>query len=639
MPAARRGAITGASSSISNTTNTSGLSSTSSSSSLFGSNSSNNTGGMSAFSFGSSNTPAPAGGSAFTFGTPAPAAPAPSAFGGVPAASSTPSFGASAPAPGGLSFGASTPAPSTGAFGAPNPSPAPGAFGFGSTPAPSAGGTFGMPSPAPSLFGGNPAPAPSYGAFSSGGGTFGGSTFGALAPSSAFGMPQPPAAAPAAPQQPTLAGWMHYAALPPEQAQNIDRLYNAIMQHKRSMFAVSSMAPRLLDHQRSQQADAAAGEGVPLNLAISKFDTDARQLHSKVTDLKERMTAVKDRHEKICLQSYEHALWPTELVATRLGVKLVTQPEPTSDEEKRKEADFYLNLQRLLDKTLIQTDQVEKMPSPYLWDLLNEMESRAMALRGQLQNLKGTMEATKSVSRQDMNARAIVQIQDDRIWKLANDIVLLQNNIDQLRHLYNMSERGTNVLEEERQKELAYQRSVDQEINKMNIVHLKTTASTPGPAPGGLFGSSTPAPSGGLFGSAPSTGSAFSFGTSSSPAPTVGLFGGSTTTPASGGNLFGTSTSTPAPGTPAPSSNLFGTPSAGSLFGGSTPAPASGGFGAASSTPAPAFGQTSAAAPAGGAPAFPSFGGTTTATPLYSSSSSSTPKAKNKSRSGTRARR
>lgn len=109
---------------------------------------------------------------------------------------------------------------------------------------------------------------------------------------------------------------------------------------------------------------------------------------------------------------------------------------------------------------------------------------------------------------------------------------------------------------------------------------------------GGLFGSSTPAPAaGGLFGSsAPATSSAGLFG---APAPSSGgLFG---STPASTGGLFGS----PAPATgslfgaaPSTGGGLFGSaPSSGGLFGSSSntgtslfgaPAPASGGlFGSA----------------------------------------------------------
>ncbi|KAG7350310.1 nucleoporin FG repeat region-containing protein [Nitzschia inconspicua] len=654
MPAPRRGAITGASSNnnFSNSTNSSGLSSFSSTSSLsaFDTNADSNTGSqsnneMSSFSFGGTNTPAPS----FSFGG-TPATPAP-AFGSTtpaPSLSTTPAFGAPASSTGGFSFGNSTPAPSTGAFGAPapstgafgapNPAPASGGLFGSSAPAAPSTGLFGAP-PAPSLFGGSSAPAPSFGGFGGGTSTFGGTAFGASSSMSstatAFGTPQPPTAAPAIPQQfaqPTLAGQMHYVALPAEHQQTIDRLYSTIMQHKRTMFSVSSMAPRLLD-QHAQQADVAAGE-VPLPTAIGTLGTDMKQVEVKLEHLKEGVSAVKERHEKTCMQCYENALWPTEVVAARLGVKRVLKPEPTTDEARRTEAEFNHNLQRLLDNTLVEVDQVEKMPSPYLWGLLHEAEHRTLDLHSRVQTLKRTMEAMGSVSPKDENVASIVRAQDNRIWKVGDDIGTVHLKTEELRHLYNRAEKGNNVLVEDRRKKIEYERSIDQEIKKMNILHLKQTASGPGPAPGSsLFGNTTPAPSGGLFGSAPSPGTGFSFGTTSSPAPSGGLFGSST--PAPGGSLFGTST--PAPGPPAPAAGLFGAPSTGNLFGNTnnTSAPST-------TTPTPSFGQQSTPAPAGGAPAFPSFGGTpgttTTTTPLFSGTSS-TPRAKNKSRGGTRSRK
>jgi hypothetical protein len=438
---------------------------------------------------------------------------------------------------------------------------------------------------------------------------------------------------------------MPYAALGPETKQSIDRLYDSIMQHKISMASVAKMAPKLLS-RHPQQADIAAGEDVPLPQTINKIANDAQELDSKLKELREKMIAVKDRHEKTSIQSLQYARWPTEVVASRLGVKLIQPTEPSSDEAKRKEVEFNNQLQRLLDNTLTQTDQVEKMPSPYLWDLLHELESRAFDLKCRLHSLKQDMEATKSVSPEDIGVPQVIQLHDGRIWRIADDIGLVHLKVDQMRHLYNLSERGRNVLEEDRRSEVDFKRSVDREINMMNILHLKETAPAPTPATGGIFGSLTSTTSSGVFGAAPSHGTGFSFGATSPPAPSGSLFRNSTPTSATGSSLFGTSSSTPAfggTGIPAttPSSGLFGTPSTGTLLGSTgstTPAPASGAFAAAPAASTPAFGQASVAA--GGAPAFPSFGGTSTtstSTPLFSGTSS-TPKAKNKSRGGTRRR-
>jgi hypothetical protein len=433
-----------------------------------------------------------------------------------------------------------------------------------------------------------------------------------------------------------VGGYMPYAALGTETKQSIDRIYDAIMQHKTSMASVAKMAPKLLN-SHPQQADIAAGEDVPLSQTVKKLAHDAQDLEYKLKDLREKMTAIKDRHEKMCIQSLQYARWPTEVVASRLGVKLAPSTENSTDEAKRKEIEFNNQLQRLLDNTLIQTDQVEKMPSPYFWDLLHELESRAVDLMGRLHSLKQDIEATKSVSLKSISVAQVIELHDGRIWRIADDIGLVHLKVEQMRHLYNLFERGPNILEEDHQRELAFKRSVDREINMMNILHLKESAPTPAPATGGLFGSSASAPSGGLFGGMPSHGTGFS------PAPSGSLFGNSAPTPASGSSLFGT-TSIFGGGSPsaAPSSGLFGTPSTGTLFGGTGNKPPAPAFAAVpeASTLAPtlSFGQTSTAAL--GAPTLPAFGGTSTtstSTPLFSGTSS-TPKAKNKSRVGTRRR-
>jgi len=161
------------------------------------------------------------------------------------------------------------------------------------------------------------------------------------------------------------------------------------------------------------------------------------------------------------------------------------------------------------------------------------------------------------------------------------------------------------------------------------------------PAPGGLFSSSTPAPSsatGGLFGSptpAPAPGGLFG---APAPAPAVGgLFGSPAPAPV-GGGLFGAPAPAPATGglfgapAPAPAGGgLFGAPVARSpgagLFGAPAPAPVGGGlFGAPAPAPAGGglFGAPAPAAPAGGlfgapvptAPACGLFGAPAPAAPV-----------------------
>ncbi len=568
--------------------------------------------GTMAFSFGAT-TPAPA------FGAPAPGAKP--AFGAAPAPAPGGLFGSSAPAPGGL-FGSTTPAPAPGGlFGSTTPAPAPGGF-FGSTtpasapgglfgssaPAPASGGLFGATAPAPAggslfgapapasggLFGSTPAPAP--------GGLFGapasapGGLFGAPAPS-AFGA-APAAVAPAA----NLAGYMPYSSLPQDQKNNLDTVHQAIMNHKRTILAVSTMAPKLLDTSTQQADVAGGGQEVPLSVTVQRLNGQVQQLESQLKSLHGSMMHTKQMYETSTTQAFRDAKWPTEFVATRVGVTLINNnqsnnnnakpanPAQSSSQDKKNAEEVNRRLQELLDREMTHTDQIYRMPSPYLWQCVEEMEGRSRTLQGQLQSLKDTLDIANQVSAEEFDVMRILQLQEQTIWKVAADLTRVHARVDELRQLYNLHEKGINVVEEARHKEEQYQRQRDQEVRSLMVKTLPTTLPASGAAP--AAGTS-------LFGT-PSTGTSL-FGKSPAPAPGTSLFGAPA--PAPGGSLFGT----PAP---APSGGLFGSTPApapsGGLFGSTAPAPSGGLFG---STPAPAFGAAPApAAPAFGAAPAPAFG-------------------------------
>jgi len=312
------------------------------------------------FSFGATSTPAPApAGGGFTFGgTPAaatPAAPAPS--GGLFGSTATPApaptggglFGTPAPATGGSLFGA-TPAPAApstgGLFGSSTPAPAPNAGGlFGApAPAPAAGGSlFGAPTPAPAtggLFGSTPAPAP-------------GSLFGAPQPAPAMQQPQQQQY-----QQP-LSGNTPYSQLPDNAKRAIDGIYQLMMQHRRTLASVKTMAPALLtvDNDDSHAtitttttatmggglspADAAAGS--PRRTISSSNNNNNKDdiiiplpqqmtaLHSQIQTLLQSAESnlinaqqLKVRAGEATVQAKMHGAWPMENVAARRGVALST---------------------------------------------------------------------------------------------------------------------------------------------------------------------------------------------------------------------------------------------------------------------------------------------------------------------------
>jgi len=299
-----------------------------------------------AFSFGA--TPAPAGGGGFSFGGGTPA-PAPS--GGLFGNNNTASTPAPAPTGGGLFGGTlfggtpSAAAPATGG----------GLFGSTPAPAPSAGGLFGAPSPAPaggSLFGA-PSPAPATG------GLFGSTP--APAPGSLFGAPQPAPAMqqpyqqqyqqqPQQYQQP-LSGNTPYAQLPDNAKRAIDGIYQLMMQHRRTLASVKTMAPALLnvDHDGVDNstttttiggglspADAAAGSPRrpnnnnkdPSNIPLPQ---QMIALHSQIQTLLQFAESnligaqqLKVRAGEATVQAKMHGAWPIENVAARRGVALST---------------------------------------------------------------------------------------------------------------------------------------------------------------------------------------------------------------------------------------------------------------------------------------------------------------------------
>ena len=546
---------------------------------------------------------------AFSFGNPSPAAAAAPAF-GAPAA---PAFGAAAaPAPGGFgaapaAFGA---APATPAFGSPaggslfgNAAPAPTA-GFGAAPKP--GGLFGSPAaPAGGLFGSAPAPAA--------GGLFGSTP--APAQGGLFG------ATPAVPGQqpplPSLSSQSSYSQLPPQVKQAIDNIHEQMMKHKRSMAQVQTMAPVLL-RKPTQPADAAAGATSPLVEQMQAMRGKLQEIESNLQACGREAMRVKSKYEQTTTQSVVYGIWPIEALASRKGVKLTTleaKPNPTVTDQIRKS----------LELQAAHVDRLEKIPSPYMWQALEEMEVKLHELTNTTQMVSTQLTQMRNV--RDMGVASVVQSQTDLLLQVAQQIKLLQHRMQDLRTKYRTWERETNVLDQQKMRDLQAQQKRDE---KVKIGYLKAAVATQPPAPsapagygaaapqpGGMFGAK-PAAAGGLFGGTPAPG-----GFGAAPKPAGGGLFGSAQAPA-GGGLFGAAPAPVAPGG----------------FGAAPPPPALGAapaFGAALGA-APAFGAAPGAAPAFGAAPAPAFGAAPApafgAAPAPTSSSASKPK--NKSRSSRR---
>ena len=425
---------------------------------------------------------------------------------------------------------------------------------------------------------------------------------------------------------------MLYTSLNPDQKRAIDALHEAMMQHKRTILQVSTMAPKLLQPS-PQQADVAAGQELPLATVTSQLKTEVHQLQLKMKAIQEAVDRTKQLYEIATVQAVMFAKWPTEAVAMRRGVHLSKQPASESSvfSAEASMADTQAQIQRLLDRQLVRVDRLEHMPSPYLWQLIDDMESRLSALQNSITILKQQLENSKRQRPDDIHVTSIMQMQEEAIYKLVGQWTALQKQVEKLRSSYRLYEKGDNVLELADQAERDRQQQLEHQLRLQMVKVMPATAPAPAPTQGGgLFGSTAPAPGGSLFGTPAPAPSGGLFGSFGAPAPaTGGLFGSATTTglfgitpaPAPGGGLFGSTAPAPAPG------GLFGTSS--------TPAPATGGLFGTTTSAAPAFTATTPATPAFGstpAPAAFSFGSTGTTT----STTSSTPKAKNKSRSSRR---
>jgi len=460
---------------------------------------------------------------------------------------------------------------------------------------------------------------------------------------------------------------MPYSSLPQDQKNNIDTVHQAIMTHKRTILAVSTMAPKQLD--TSTQADVAGGE-LSLPVHVQRITGQVRKLEDQLKSLNSSIVNTKKMYETSTVQAIRDAKWPIEVVAARVGATLESKDRNSNtaaavspkSQEKRKQEETQRRLKELLDATMVSTDQIYRMPSPYLWQCVEEMEERSRGLQAQLYSLKETLEISNKVTSDEFDVVGVIQLQEQTIWKVASKLTEVHTKVDHLRQLYTLHEKGLNVLEEARLSEENHQRQVDRQVRALMVQNLPSTLPTgAAQAPGGglfgststgssLFGAPAPAPGGSLFGSTPAPATGGLFG--AAPAPSGGLFG-STPAPAAGGGLFG---SAPAPAT----GGLFGAtpapaPATGGLFGATTPAPAPGGglFGSTPAPAAPAFGATPApatttafgAAPA--APAFgaapvpattPAFGAAPAAPNLFGASTATTPTAKNKTRRNSRRR-
>jgi len=231
-------------------------------------------------------------------------------------------------------------------------------------------------------------------------------------------------------QEQHFSGNTPYAQLPEHAKRAIDQIYQLMMQHRRTLASVKTMAPALLREEDSgnlSPADAAAGSParrpVPSTRASSlrKTTTDPSNepLPQQMVSLQTQIQALlqsaesnltearqlKARAGEAVAQAKMHGAWPIENVAARRGVALSSIKgilndyaiinaqtsasgisgggTPASSLNLSGMANIdAIALQQIMDIRAARVDRIEPMPSPYLWEVLNNFEQRvAMAQR------------------------------------------------------------------------------------------------------------------------------------------------------------------------------------------------------------------------------------------------------------------
>lgn len=550
------------------------------------------------FSFGgttSTNNPFPAPGASqstgFGFGTNNGTSTGTGSLGGFGSSAPAPSFGAnpSSTAAASSAFGYTTSsAPAAGSgFGS-----APSTTGFGFQSTPSQGGLFSSsavgssvgvgsaPTTAPFGFSGAPSPGSSF---------FPSTTnpVSAFGPPSAFGLstlggPHQPVHQQAPPI--TISSNMQYRDLPPQMKKYFDTMYESIMRHKRSMSNLQSMAPQLL---------------LPINMAVGKaqsistksvigeklkrLDNQLQHLQSDLTLLLSCSQNRKESVENTVLQSIQYAKWPVEALAHRSGIRITNTPSALH-EEKKEEHNIQDRVREMLDRAMASVDRIEKMPSPFLWQIIHDLEQRLQKFIEQANSLMMELDQFLKLksdikSGQDplVCVTDIVEKQHRALWSLTAKVDSVRAGMERVRFRYRNVERGENVIDKAFIDAVARERRIEEEIQLQIIRAPPQAPSDSNTAP---LSSHTP----------------FSF---PGEVPTRN-----------------------APTTPAPAS--ITTPATAFSFTGAAPA--------ATPTPGPSFGQQT-----GNFVTMPST--TNTAPPSFSTSATMTPSAKKKTARGFSGRR
>jgi hypothetical protein len=261
-------------------------------------------------------------------------------------------------------------------------------------------------------------------------------------------------------QQQQFSGSTPYSQLPDNARRAIDQIYQLMMQHRRTLASVRTMAPSLLvldDDAKginisglaiatrrgeiTSPADVAAG--TPQRFASrqqSNAATTNESIDPSCESLPRQMVALQTQIQGL-LQSAEanltearrlksiageavaqakmHGAWPIESVAARSGVVLSSVKDMLSDHSNDhvvgngnaggKPASSLnvsgmsnvdvVALQHIMDIRAARVDRIELMPSPYFWEVLKNFEQRVGAATRDVEALRARIAIAEEAER------------------------------------------------------------------------------------------------------------------------------------------------------------------------------------------------------------------------------------------------
>ena len=241
---------------------------------------------------------------------------------------------------------------------------------------------------------------------------------------------------------------------------------------------------------------------LPLRLQRLYASTDRLQQNLQATF--RQALQQQSKAEDLIRQSYLSAKWPIEAVAARRGLRLTTTTTTTTatniagDEEKDETQTAPPSLDEELRR--IRVDRIERLPSPYLWQLLEDMEGRIARLHEDERHyplmLQLLLPAQQQSSPPTSNTiqtiffvATAVQTQQQALWTAVQQAAARSARVDQVRRQYDNYSRRTrtrhhypysngNVLEAARRQEREHQQRIEDQIRGMYVQVAGTTTTT-----------------------------------------------------------------------------------------------------------------------------------------------------------------